>query len=131
MVKRTFSIVMTRFTFRESTVEVMTDSDVDLAEFPHQYRTDIRQHPCAMPMSRITRRCTSNLGPGASRHVNLLLAKNFPAGRLVAGFTDSKPGNWTSWPSHEHAKMLKEMYVYFNMPEPGLGDSARHPRGLA
>src|SRR5262244_650920 len=37
-------------------------------------------------------------GPGARRHLNMLLAKNVQAGRLVAGFTDSEPGNWTSWP---------------------------------
>jgi 5-deoxy-glucuronate isomerase len=43
------------------------------------------------------------------------------AGRLVAGFTYSDPGNWTSWPPHEHAKMLEEMYVYFDMPEPAFG----------
>ena len=33
-------------------------------------------------------------GPG-HRHLNMLLAKNIRAGRLVAGFTDSEPGNWT------------------------------------
>jgi 5-deoxy-glucuronate isomerase len=51
----------------------------------------------------------------------MLLAKNIEAGRLVAGFTISEPGNWTSWPPHEHAKMLEEMYVYFNMPAPAFG----------
>ena len=53
-------------------------------------------------------------GPGSSRHANILLAKKIEAGRLVAGFTDSEPGNWMSWPPHEHAQMLEEMYVYFN-----------------
>src|SRR5467141_3564904 len=48
-------------------------------------------------------------------------AKNVEAGRLVAGFTYSDPGNWTSWPPHEHAKMLEEIYVYFDMPEPAYG----------
>jgi len=51
----------------------------------------------------------------------MLIAKNVEAGRLVAGFTHSDPGNWTSWPPHEHAKMLEEMYVYFDMPEPAYG----------
>jgi len=60
-------------------------------------------------------------GSGSSRQLHMLLAKNVQAGRLVAGFTISEPGNWTSWPPHEHAKMLEEMYVYFNMPDPAFG----------
>ena len=57
-------------------------------------------------------------GPGCKRQVQLLLAKNVEAGRLLAGFTVSEPGNWTSWPPHEHAAMLEELYVYFKMPAP-------------
>jgi 5-deoxy-glucuronate isomerase len=34
----------------------------------------------------------------------------------VAGFTHTDPSNWTSWPPYEHAKMLEEIYVYFDMP---------------
>jgi 5-deoxy-glucuronate isomerase len=60
-------------------------------------------------------------GPGSSRNLNMLIAKNVDAGRLIAGFTYSDPGNWTSWPPHEHAKMLEEIYVYFDMPEPAYG----------
>jgi len=43
------------------------------------------------------------------------------AGRLMAGFTASEPGNWTSRPPHEPTGMLEEMYVYFAMPEPSFG----------
>jgi hypothetical protein len=50
----------------------------------------------------------------------MLLAKNVQAGRLIAGFTISEPGNWTSWPPHEHAAMLEEMYLYFKMPAPAF-----------
>ena len=59
--------------------------------------------------------------PGSARHLSMILAKNVQAGRLVAGFTHSEPGNWTSWPPHEHAKMLEELYVYFDMPDPAYG----------
>jgi 5-deoxy-glucuronate isomerase len=59
--------------------------------------------------------------PGSKRELNVLIADNVEAGRLLAGFTFSDPGNWTSWPPHEHAKMLEEMYVYFDMPEPAYG----------
>ena len=59
--------------------------------------------------------------PGQQRHLNILVGKNVQAGRLLVGFTFSEPGNWTSWPPHEHEKMLEEMYVYFDMPSPGFG----------
>lgn len=59
--------------------------------------------------------------PGQQRQVNIAVGKNVEAGRLVLGFTFSEPGNWTSWPPHEHTAMLEEMYVYINMPEPAFG----------
>jgi 5-deoxy-glucuronate isomerase len=60
-------------------------------------------------------------GPATTRDLNILIGKNIQAGRVLAGFTISEPGNWTSWPPHEHAKMLEEMYVYIDMPAPGFG----------
>jgi 5-deoxy-glucuronate isomerase len=63
-----------------------------------------------------------NAGSAASqRQVNILLGKNISAGRLVAGVTFSQPGNWTSWPPHEHAAMLEEAYLYIDMPAPAFG----------
>jgi 5-deoxy-glucuronate isomerase len=66
------------------------------------------------------------------RQVSVCLGKNIEAGRLLLGFTISEPGNWTSWPPHEHAEMLEEMYVYFDMPRPAYGiqlvyDNADYP----
>lgn len=60
-------------------------------------------------------------GAATTRDLNILVGKNVQAGRVLAGFTISEPGNWTSWPPHEHAKMLEEMYVYIEMPPPGFG----------
>ena len=31
------------------------------------------------------------------------------------------PGNWTSWPPHDHARMLEEVYVFVDMPLPNFG----------
>lgn len=59
--------------------------------------------------------------PNAERTLNILLGKNVEAGRIVAGVTFSKPGNWTSWPPHEHAAMLEEAYLYVDMPAPSFG----------
>ena len=60
-------------------------------------------------------------GATTTRDLNILIGKNVQAGRLLAGLTISEPGNWTSWPPHEHAAMLEEMYVYTHMPPPGFG----------
>lgn len=60
-------------------------------------------------------------GAATTRDINILIGKNVQAGRVLAGFTISDPGNWTSWPPHEHARMLEEMYVYIEMPAPAFG----------
>jgi 5-deoxy-glucuronate isomerase len=60
-------------------------------------------------------------GAGCERDLNILLGKNVQAGRIMAGVTFSLPGNWTSWPPHEHANMLEEAYLYIDMPAPGWG----------
>jgi 5-deoxy-glucuronate isomerase len=55
------------------------------------------------------------------REVNILIGKNVEAGRILAGVTFSAPGNWTSWPPHEHAAILEEAYLYIDMPAPSFG----------
>ena len=60
-------------------------------------------------------------GPSAERDLNILIGKNVEAGRIMAGVTFSRPGNWTSWPPHEHAAMLEEAYLYIDMPAPTFG----------
>jgi 5-deoxy-glucuronate isomerase len=57
----------------------------------------------------------------SKREIDILLGNNVKAGRLVVGVTSSLPGNWTSWPPHEHAAMLEEIYVFFDMPAPAFG----------
>jgi 5-deoxy-glucuronate isomerase len=107
---------------RDSSVTIAAKSSVDLAEFS----ADVAQrYPLQLvrfaEVEKDPGLYFKTGGPGCERHLNMLLAKNIQAGRLVAGFTDSEPGNWTSWPPHEHAKMLEEIYVYFNMPNPAFG----------
>jgi len=107
---------------RGSQVEVSTKSQADIAEFS----SDVEgKYPLKVVRYAETSQDPgmkfSAGGPSSSRQLNMLIAKNVEAGRLVAGFTHSDPGNWTSWPPHEHAKMLEEIYVYFDMPEPAYG----------
>jgi len=107
---------------RDSTIEVSTKSSVDFAEFS----ADVKgKYPLKIvryaEVSRDPAMKFAAGSPGSRRELNVLIANNVEAGRLLAGFTFSEPGNWTSWPPHEHAKMLEEMYVYFDMPEPAYG----------
>ena len=60
-------------------------------------------------------------GDTARRELNVVIGKNVQAGRIMAGITFSQPGNWTSWPPHEHAAMLEEAYLYVDMPAPAFG----------
>jgi 5-deoxy-glucuronate isomerase len=107
---------------RDSSIEIKTNSNVDIAEFS----SDVEKH---YPL-QVVRYAEISRDPGlkfdtgstaCTRHLNMLLAKNVEAGRLLVGITSSDAGNWTSWPPHEHAKMLEELYVYFDMPEPAFG----------
>lgn len=60
-------------------------------------------------------------GASTSRDLNIVIGKNVEAGRILAGVTFTDPGNWASWPPHEHGAMLEEAYVYIDMPAPGWG----------
>jgi len=60
-------------------------------------------------------------GPSTQRELHVLIGKNVRAGRIMAGVTFSAPGNWTSWPPHEHAQMLEEAYLFIDMPAPAWG----------
>ncbi len=55
------------------------------------------------------------------RTIYKLIDRNVDASRLLVGVTISEPGNWTSWPPHEHADTKEEIYVYCDMPAPGFG----------
>ena len=107
---------------RGAKVEVTTTGEVDLVEcsadvtgdYPFQIvrYADVKQDPAL--------KFTAG-GDATTRDLNIIIGKNVQAGRLLAGFTRSRPGNWTSWPPHEHTDLLEELYVYFDMPAPGFG----------
>jgi 5-deoxy-glucuronate isomerase len=103
-------------------VDVQTSASADIAEFS----ADVSQrYPLKyVPYSTVSADPSLSFKagvPGQQRHLNVAIGKNVEAGRLLLGFTISDPGNWTSWPPHEHAEILEEMYVYFDMPFPAYG----------
>jgi 5-deoxy-glucuronate isomerase len=107
---------------RGSRVVVTTTIDVDLVEcaaevsgdYPLQVvrYADIKADPALKFRAG---------GAATSRDLNIIIGDNVRAGRILAGFTRSLPGNWTSWPPHEHSALLEEVYVYFDMPAPAFG----------
>lgn len=109
---------------RDSQIEIqaVADEGCDLAEisapvekhYPLQFVAfaEVRQNPKLHVAAG---------KPPAERDLNVLIGANVEAGRIMAGVTFSTPGNWTSWPPHEHSRMLEEAYLYIDMPEPAWG----------
>jgi len=107
---------------RDSEVEVKTTGGCDLAEvsapvakrYPIKFVSykEVRQNP---KLHLIAGK------PPAERDLNVLIGANVEAGRIMAGVTFSTPGNWTSWPPHEHSKLLEEAYLFIDMPSPSFG----------
>ena len=109
---------------RGTTIEVETETTIDLVECSAPVEGE---YPVQFVEAQSQRKdeklhfVSGAAGSGAQRQIDILLGSNVQAGRLVVGITRSLPGNWTSWPPHEHAAMLEEIYVYFDMPEPDFG----------
>lgn len=107
---------------RGTAVEVTTATEVDLvecaADVEGEYPVQIVRY--AQVQEDPTLKFDTG-DPSSRRNVNIVIGKNVRAGRIVIGFTRSLPGHWTSWPPHEHTKLLEEVYVYFDMPAPAFG----------
>ena len=107
---------------RDSKVTISTNTSVDLAEcsaeVDNRYPLRIVRYDDVKQNSSLS---FDTGGDANRRRVNITLGKNIEAGRILAGFTTSLPGHWTSFPPHEHAEMLEELYVYYDMPSPAFG----------
>jgi 5-deoxy-glucuronate isomerase len=108
---------------RDSSIEVTPGADgCDLAEIAAPVN---RRYPVHFVAFRDVQKDPglhfATGGDANKRELNILLGKNVTAGRILAGVTFSQPGNWTSWPPHEHAAMLEEAYLYIDMPAPAFG----------
>lgn len=103
---------------REHTIEIRTDSSVDIAECraPITGTYPLRYINYASDVAANAGLSFKTGSESARRHLNILIGKNVEAGRLMAGVTWSEPGHWTSWPPHEHEGIAEELYVYFDMP---------------
>jgi 5-deoxy-glucuronate isomerase len=107
---------------RGSRVEVSAGAEVDLVECAAEVSGDYPLQ--VVRYADVEKDATLRFrtgGPESTRDVNIIFGNNVTAGRILAGFTHSLPGHWTSWPPHEHTAMLEELYVYFDMPAPAFG----------
>ena len=107
---------------RGSAVVVETTGEVDLvecaAEVSGDYPLQVIRYAELSQDPKLRFRAG---GESTTRDLNIVIGDNVRAGRILAGFTKSQQGNWTSWPPHEHAKLAEEVYVYFDMPAPAFG----------
>ncbi|HXT61896.1 MAG TPA: 5-deoxy-glucuronate isomerase [Pyrinomonadaceae bacterium] len=108
---------------RDSEIEVAGgDSGCDLAEVSapvsHRYPIQFVSYQAVRANPKL--HMIAGKQP-AERDLNVLIGANVEAGRIMAGVTFSSPGNWTSWPPHEHARMLEEAYLFIDMPAPAFG----------
>jgi 5-deoxy-glucuronate isomerase len=108
---------------RDSKIEVQAgDAGCDFAEVSAEVEGHYPLQYVAFSAVRSDPGLHFKAGDSASqRDLNILIGKNVEAGRILAGVTFSEPGNWTSWPPHEHAELLEEAYLYIDMPKPAWG----------
>jgi len=107
---------------RDSQIEVSSDGNFDLAELSSPVENKYPLQFIAFEEIRKDSALHFIAGkPPTERDLNILIGKNVEAGRIMAGVTFSQPGNWTSWPPHEHAAILEEAYLYIDMPAPSYG----------
>ncbi|MEI8134107.1 MAG: 5-deoxy-glucuronate isomerase [bacterium] len=108
---------------RGAEFEVVTDGEIDLVEASCPTE---KVHPtkCVNFVSEVQNSESLTLHVGAEpyfRDIHKVIAENVDGSRILMGVTMSKPGNWTSWPPHEHASSREELYLFFDIPEPGFG----------
>lgn len=56
--------------------------------------------------------------PPYQREVFMTISQEDAGSRLICGITEGEPGQWTSWPPHQHSIDLEEIYCYFDIPKP-------------
>jgi 5-deoxy-glucuronate isomerase len=108
---------------RGAEFEVLTDNFCDIVEASCPTE---KEHPVRYVNyeSEVKESDSLTLRVGAEpyyRDIHKVIAENVKGSRILMGVTMSKPGNWTSWPPHEHAATREELYLFFDIPKPGFG----------
>ena len=75
----------------------------------------VRKYDLSLPLGNIHQ---VHGKPPYQREVFMTIAQDDKGSRLICGVTEGEPGQWTSWPPHQHSNDLEEIYCYFDIPKP-------------
>jgi 5-deoxy-glucuronate isomerase len=86
----------------------------------------VRKYDLTLPLGNIHQ---IHGKPPFQREVFMTISQEDSGSRLICGITEGEPGQWTSWPPHQHSNDLEEIYCYFDIPKPkfALHLSSRFP----
>lgn len=104
-------------------MEFAVETDEELDIFEGSAPTEVEAPPAHVRFEDIKDQEGMYLRVGAEpayRDIYKVVAENVEGGKLLTGTTLSMPGNWTSWPPHEHAATQEELYLFFDIPSPGF-----------
>ncbi|MFA7229153.1 MAG: 5-deoxy-glucuronate isomerase [Melioribacteraceae bacterium] len=106
---------------RDSKVTVKTNSHVDFAECSAPVTHKFEPALVRFEDVKNSDKAHKSLGKETDkRELYDLLGDNVKGARLYNGITFIKPGNWASWPPHQHTNAREEVYLYVNMPKPAF-----------
>ena len=107
---------------RQTSVRVTSSDAFDLAEcaapVSRKYTVQFVSFAEVLNNPKLVNR--AGFEPYARTIHTLIGEANVQAGRILAGVTMSKEGNWTSWPPHDHSEAKEEIYLYTDMPAPNF-----------
>jgi 5-deoxy-glucuronate isomerase len=107
---------------RETTAHLASSGVFDLAEcaapVSQKYPVQFVPFETVLKNPKLVNR--AGFEPYARTIHTLIGEANVQAGRILAGVTMSKEGNWTSWPPHDHSQAKEEIYLYVDMPAPNF-----------
>jgi 5-deoxy-glucuronate isomerase len=75
----------------------------------------VRKYDLALPLGSLHQ---IHGKPPYQREVFMTISQEDKGSRLICGITEGEPGQWTSWPPHQHSNDLEEIYCYFDIPKP-------------
>ena len=106
----------------ECTIESSGEAELVEGSAPSEIEGD----PVFSPFFEIERdavrhRAKGDPQEGTFRDSYVHFGPEFEGSRILFGFARIRPGNWSSWPPHEHRSTLEEIYIYYDMPSPAFG----------
>jgi 5-deoxy-glucuronate isomerase len=104
---------------RDSQVVIQTKDSVDFVECSAPVTMKFEPAQVKFNKVKIDDILHMSLGKETDkRELYTLVGDNVKGARLYNGVTFIAPGNWASWPPHQHTNAREEVYLYVNMPKP-------------